>query len=275
MKRWEKELKVYLDKYTEGQEWTYPKIHTHGHLFDEIEQKGATRNTSTKPNERKHHSVKKNYGETNFKNVEYQLAKREAWDLAMTLLRDEVDRYDEMVAATLPEEDEDIHTEQHDEDMHLSAGSPIKGVPLNALQEHFPARFGDALNPRRLRSQILNRLTGVVEDFSPADFAIDAKVTVYRYVKVNYVSMEDSTLATDFLRMNRNFHKKERYDSCLLNVDGTHVVFGQMVAVLGVMVKDTEHLLAVVLPYDEKLTEQGDLALQRERKRRDKDLRFH
>lgn len=100
-------------------------------------------------------------------------------------------------------------------------------------------------------------------------------MTVYRYVKVNYVSMEDSTLATDFLRMNKKFHNKERYDSCLLNVDGTHAIFGQMLALLGVMVDDKEHLVALVLPYDEKLSEQGDTLLQRERKRRDKDLRFH
>lgn len=64
---------IYLDKYTDH-EWVFPKVHTHGHLFDEIELKGATRNTSTKPNERKHHSVKGNYGETNFKDVEYQVS---------------------------------------------------------------------------------------------------------------------------------------------------------------------------------------------------------
>ncbi|KAH6895078.1 hypothetical protein BKA70DRAFT_1570479 [Coprinopsis sp. MPI-PUGE-AT-0042] len=276
LKRWEKELKIYLDKYAGDKKWTFPKVHTHGHLFDEIERKGATRNTSTKPNERKHHSVKKNYGETNFKNVEYQLSKREAWDLAMILLRDEIDRYDEMVAATSPEEDEDPATEQNgfEDAKHLTAGSPVKGLPLKVLREHFPARFGDALNPTRLRSQILSHLN-TVEGFDPATITVDTEVTLYRYIKVNYVSKEDSTLATDFLRMNRNFHSKERYDSCLLNVDDTRVVFGQMVAVLGVMVSNKEHLLAVVLPYDEKLSEQGDLALQRLRKQRDKDLRFH
>jgi hypothetical protein len=101
------------------------------------------------------------------------------------------------------------------------------------------------------------------------------QVTLYRYVKVNYVSKEDSTMATDFLRMNSKFHNNERYDSCILNVDDTHVVFGQLIAVLGVMVGNKEHLLAIVLPYDEKLSEQGNVTLQRERKRRDKDLRFH
>jgi hypothetical protein len=87
--------------------------------------------------------------------------------------------------------------------------------------------------------------------------------------------MEDSTTATDFLRMNRNFHNQERYDSCLLNVDGTHAVFGQMVAVLGVIVDGEEHLVSIVLPYDRKLSEEGNPALQRTRRYRDKDMRFH
>lgn len=75
--------------------------------------------------------------------------------------------------------------------------------------------------------------------------------------------------------MNCNFHDHERYDSCLINIDGTHMVFGKLISVLGVLVNGQEHLLSVVLPYDRKLQEQGDIQLQRSKKRRDKDLRLH
>jgi hypothetical protein len=54
--------------------WNFPKAHLHQHLFDDIEAKGVTTNTSTKPNEKMHGPLKKVYQlHMNFKNVASQV----------------------------------------------------------------------------------------------------------------------------------------------------------------------------------------------------------
>jgi vacuolar-type H+-ATPase subunit I/STV1 len=49
--------------------WNFPKKHLRQHLFSNIEDKGVSRNSSTKPNERMHGPVKNSYlHRSNFKN---------------------------------------------------------------------------------------------------------------------------------------------------------------------------------------------------------------
>jgi len=63
----------YVDEYGE-KEWDFPKLHTHQHLFDDIENKGVTQNYNTKPNEKMHSPLKTAYKlHTNFKNVAGQV----------------------------------------------------------------------------------------------------------------------------------------------------------------------------------------------------------
>ena len=50
--------------------WNFPKAHTHEHMFDDIRNKGATRNYNTKPSEKANGPLKKYYQRhTNFKDV--------------------------------------------------------------------------------------------------------------------------------------------------------------------------------------------------------------
>lgn len=70
--------------------------------------------------------------------------------------------------------------------------------------------------------------------------------------------------------MNASFHGRERFDCGLFSVYGDSFIFAQMVAVLGVEVDGVEHLLSLILPYDEKTTGSA-----REKVRRDRDLMFH
>jgi hypothetical protein len=66
-------MQKYADKHSE-KEWDFPKLHTHQHLFDDIENKGVTRNFNTKPNENLHGPLKTAYKlRTNFKNVASQV----------------------------------------------------------------------------------------------------------------------------------------------------------------------------------------------------------
>ena len=49
-------------------------MHTHTHGFDDIEDKGVTRNYNTKTSERLHGPLKLAYRHTNFKNVADQVS---------------------------------------------------------------------------------------------------------------------------------------------------------------------------------------------------------
>ena len=55
--------------------WNFPKAHTHMHAFDDVVNKGVTRNYNTKPNEKLHGPLKETYRlRTNFKNVGPQVS---------------------------------------------------------------------------------------------------------------------------------------------------------------------------------------------------------
>ena len=59
---------------TSDKNWDFPKIHMLSHLFDDIMNKGVTRNYNTQPNEQMHGSLKDSYDlRTNFKNVAAQV----------------------------------------------------------------------------------------------------------------------------------------------------------------------------------------------------------
>ncbi|KAJ7502026.1 hypothetical protein B0H11DRAFT_1610404, partial [Mycena galericulata] len=54
--------------------WNFPKMHSHWHVFDDIEKKGASRNFGTKMNESMHGPIRQMYHtSTNFKNVTSQV----------------------------------------------------------------------------------------------------------------------------------------------------------------------------------------------------------
>ncbi|KAJ6613821.1 hypothetical protein B0H10DRAFT_1672179, partial [Mycena sp. CBHHK59/15] len=54
--------------------WNFPKMHSHQHVFDDIENKGASRNFGTKINESMHGPIRQTYHKlTNFKDVTPQV----------------------------------------------------------------------------------------------------------------------------------------------------------------------------------------------------------
>ena len=96
--------------------WSFPKAHTHKHMFDDIQRKGATRNYNTKPNEKCHGSLKNSYKfRTNFKNVApqviilyliyiiglfcLQILKIDHHDLVAMMIREDLDYLDDMESA--------------------------------------------------------------------------------------------------------------------------------------------------------------------------------
>ena len=110
--------------------WDFIKAHSHGHLFDDIELKGVTRNTSSKPGEHMHGPVKGYWDQSNFKDVggqvciplylsacvhhspdTLQVSKLHSWDLASDLIHQNVARHDALQAAFAPQDDEELDSE--------------------------------------------------------------------------------------------------------------------------------------------------------------------
>ncbi|KAH6871585.1 hypothetical protein BKA70DRAFT_1130952 [Coprinopsis sp. MPI-PUGE-AT-0042] len=263
--KWEEMLKEYQKVATKG--WNFPKAHTHAHLFDDIEAKGVTRNSNTKPNEQLHGVLKEYYDNTNFKNVNEKIARFQSWDLAMAIINENIERHDSSLA--LLQEDEDATSEVALR--HLTVGSPIpdpvhEAIKVKNVFKHVPEAFRGALAP----SDLLKKIRGCLKHSTEQTHQ---NFNVYHYAKVNYASLEDASVATDFLRMNQKFHDQERYDSCLIDVDGRRQVFAQMVVILGMMVSGQEVLLLVLIPYDDTLTEASGAAT-RAKARRDEAFEF-
>ena len=67
-------IQEYMNVMTGDKAWDFPKLHTHQHMFQDILEKGATRNYNTKPSEKANGPLKKYYQKhTNFKHVSQQV----------------------------------------------------------------------------------------------------------------------------------------------------------------------------------------------------------
>ncbi|KAF7764020.1 hypothetical protein Agabi119p4_8557 [Agaricus bisporus var. burnettii] len=75
--------------------WNFPKLHLRQHLFDDIINKGAARNFSTKPNERMHGPIRKSYlRRTNFKNFGDQILMADEMTVASSFIRSNLEMLD-------------------------------------------------------------------------------------------------------------------------------------------------------------------------------------
>ncbi len=107
--------------------WDFPKVHSHKHLFDDIEAKGVTLNYNTKLNESMHGSFKESYQRrTNFKDFEKQvnvqlllqfvkladvvftqILRIDQWYNAMSFICQQIDAQQEQLATSAEEKETD------------------------------------------------------------------------------------------------------------------------------------------------------------------------
>ncbi|EDR00662.1 uncharacterized protein LACBIDRAFT_313195 [Laccaria bicolor S238N-H82] len=94
--------------------WSFPKRHALEHIFDDIEEKGATKNTSTKPNEKMHGPLREIYlRQTNFKDVVPQILTFDHWRLISLCIRERIDVYDASHATSKTSQEEESEEEVH------------------------------------------------------------------------------------------------------------------------------------------------------------------
>lgn len=83
---------------------------------------------------------------------------------------------------------------------------------------------------------------------------------------MDYTSLEDSQTATDFLRVNPNFHGRPRYDCALFNAVGGKYLVGRIVSVLGVMDQEgIERQYALIIPFDLRVSRSSQHRVNRNR----------
>ncbi|RXW22756.1 hypothetical protein EST38_g3097 [Candolleomyces aberdarensis] len=270
--RFEEERKKYFEIHP-TKKWDFPKAHSHSHLFDDIENKGCTINFTTKFFEKMHGSLKIFFELSNFKDIEKQFARISHEELAALIIAQNILLYDREVQRM---KDADLEIESADDEgqpsvgcQHTStptwirAGSklPTGPVCLQKLQDHVDPQYLLAFT--QLRTKLNKRLTLDLQ--RRINIGLDDLVTVYRYLKVDYVSLEDSQLTTDFLRVNPNFHKHVRYDCALIQVDEATFVIGRLISVFGIRVEDQEMQYALVIPFDVPIPRNSASKVNRDR----------
>ncbi|PCH36191.1 hypothetical protein WOLCODRAFT_86299, partial [Wolfiporia cocos MD-104 SS10] len=236
--RFSKLIKEYSSKMGGSKNWNFPKAHSHQHAFQDIKEKGVTRNYNTKPNEKMHRSLKKAYQQTNYKDIADQILTRSHNHQVASLIRSRIDDYDAyidyMKNGPIQEDiDNDGLSNISFGSAHIHLGAAEKPVEISALRNIPNAHAAFSNFHKHLGSFLGSFLAAQGLRF--ANYPV--KVTEYRLLKVNYESYETWRTATDLLRCNPDFHGKPRYDYVLLKTT-ERPIFAQLIFVFTYLVKN-------------------------------------
>ncbi|KAG2155790.1 uncharacterized protein EDB93DRAFT_1262085 [Suillus bovinus] len=245
-------LERYSAKDDSGKNWAYPKRHAYAHLFDDIEAKGATQNTNTKPNEKCHGPIRQIYLRgTNFKNIAEQVLRLDHCFLIAHSIRLDIEDYDDLIVSQkdpswVQQQNEQTFAALEQEHASDNAFNRFRIKLANFLSDSLPAHGIPLPGGKRIK------------------FMPDETVTEHRFVKVNYESIVDWRTATDYLRCSPSFHNFPRYDCVILQTQAG-VIFGRLLMLFTCVVDGQTHPVALVHPYD---------ALVGQRSLKDKHFQF-
>ncbi|KAJ7078038.1 hypothetical protein B0H15DRAFT_789221 [Mycena belliarum] len=242
--------------------WNFPKFHARRHAFEDIENKGASRNFGTKTSESMHGAIRKTYHRlTNFKDVTPQLVKHDHRRTVATFIRDQLNAL---------EEDADEGSEDLEPTVlsNIEVGSKLASLSFEAIEQAMD------LDPAFQRFRI--RFGDFVSDFLPAygyslpngkriRFDSQEKIVPFQFLKVHYESLSSWTSTADYLRCNPKFHGHPRYDAVLVKTTN-EPFFAQLIYMFSCTVEERLHPFALVLPLDAPTGRMG---------KKDKALRFH
>ncbi|KAG1833209.1 hypothetical protein F4604DRAFT_2019034, partial [Suillus subluteus] len=252
-------LDQYSAKDDSGKNWAYPKRHAHTHLFDDIEAKGATRNTNTKPNEKCHGPIRRIYlRRTNFKNIAEQVLRLDHRFLIAHSIHLDIEDYDDLIISQSDhlrldsEDDNEQPNNDSDNTFHVKLGAAQEEQTFAAVEQLHAN--DSAFNRFRIK------LAKFLSDSLPVHgiplpggkrlkFVPDETVTEHRFIKVNYESIVDWRTTTDYLRCSPSFHNFPRYD-CVIIQAQAGVIFGRLLMLFTCVVDGRTHPVALVHPYD-------------------------
>ncbi|KAG1796238.1 uncharacterized protein HD556DRAFT_1431370 [Suillus plorans] len=232
------------------------------HIFDDIIAKGATRNFSTRPNEKQHGPIKRWYlWQTNRKDIANQIIELDHKSFVAEFVRSRIDYLDEeRHKLTLSREElEENDNDNEPFEAHLHIGSPLRNLTSLAQveEEHRSNRAFD---------QFRKKLTTFLNHFLPShhiplpDGIMWLKLSVqdliheHRYLKVQYESTATWKLTTNYLRCSPSFHGHECHDCALIRTqdkDGCDKnIFVKLLFMFKHIVGNRTLDLALVLPMD-------------------------
>ncbi|KAF9459908.1 hypothetical protein BDZ94DRAFT_1267182 [Collybia nuda] len=240
--------------------WNFPKLHLRQHLFDNIEDKGASRNSSTKINEKMHGPLKTSYHDrSNLKNFGEQILKFDHRLMISGQIRSNIDALDGYVRDLLADP-EDASTTTHsirespqslayDEYRQLGSGlPPCTFEEFQAAHQQDPAFTRFRLKLGEFMTKFLPIYGISLPNGKAIKFQAEDMITEYRFLKVTYRCTADWQLKTSYLRCNPNFYGHPRYDCVLVNSE-PQPYFARLVCIFTCIVNNQEYPLALVQPY--------------------------
>ncbi|KAG1901040.1 uncharacterized protein F5891DRAFT_1128297 [Suillus fuscotomentosus] len=259
-------------------DWDFPKTHLWKHVTRDIRMKGATRNYSTRPNEKLHGPLKEAYErQSNGKEVADQVcfdvmipdiccSRRDNCfhynnryctsinaNMPVKLLRMRVDTLDEQ--RSLPDDEaeaDETKARSATFEGHVKLGSPQQPVSIQDIENSHGQRDHAFQGFRRKFSDFINTsLPGYGHHLErwlsiPANFQIQE----HRYLKVNYKSSVDWRQTTNYLQCNPHFHGHPCYDCALMQLTQDTSVFVQLIFMFKCQLPDVGSFeLALVQPF--------------------------
>ncbi|EIW80471.1 hypothetical protein CONPUDRAFT_90680 [Coniophora puteana RWD-64-598 SS2] len=240
-------------------DWDFPKAHYLKHAFEDIRNKGASRNYSTRPNEGVHTLLKAAYGHTNGKEIAEQILRIDQHRLAINLIFSRIAEHEAALSAQDESADSDTAVEyssfrSSSEKFYVGSSQPITTI-ANLQSEHpqEPA-FRDLHNVlEKFVNETLPNLEGM-EEYKTQLISwqrLGRSYQEFRFVKVNYESRESWLQTTDYLHCHPNFHHHPRYDCALVQISDTEEAFVRLIFVFQMDVAGVNEplSLALVQPY--------------------------
>ncbi|KAI0699097.1 hypothetical protein BC835DRAFT_1461472 [Cytidiella melzeri] len=211
----------------DGKDWdSIIKVHTHLHATRDIRLKGTMINMDTKTSERLNAPLRKAYlMQTNFKNVEGQLAHLDDLSMVICDVRGAVDAWDEYMSSQ-----EEVTAE---------------------LKKDSPSQFGHVyLGARCPPTKISTLALDFVEDEAFHDFRKKIQrciIIEHRYIRVDYESRVTWRKETDLLRCSPSFHGAPRHDTVIVNVGPDEMsAFCKLILPFTYKYEETVYALALV-----------------------------
>ncbi|KAJ7467981.1 hypothetical protein FB451DRAFT_1340366 [Mycena latifolia] len=249
----------YIDAYSEidpdaDKNWNFPKMHSHTHVFDDIERKGVARNFGTKIDESMHGAARNTYlRQTNFKNI----LKADHRHLVGKYIREQLDDLDEIFSrewedpGPCQEEEEAGQDTERLENVVIGAVDPV--ITLQRLEE---LKVDDvAFHRLRLKlSEFLSDSLPLYGHALPEGKRIkllpEDKISPHKFLKVFYQSLDDWSDTADYLRCNPSFHGRPRFDGAIVKTTAAEI-FVRLIYVFKITLSDDKaYPIALVQPLD-------------------------
>ncbi|KAK1215605.1 hypothetical protein PQX77_021784 [Marasmius sp. AFHP31] len=234
--------------------WDFIKLHYFAHLFDDIQNKGALRNFSTRLFEKKHGPLRVIYQRrTNFKNIATQILNIKHQLDVSDIIKADIETMEAYKTYLKTQEDppEDTEVLEGLGGRHFTIGSKLQAATF----EDFCRTHGSS--DVRMRNDLASYMSIGLQaagkplpnnrwlQFKPSDCIVP-----FQYLKVNYESYETWKLTTDYLRCNPSFHNRPRYDFVLFSAGSvSEPTFAQLKHLFICEVGGEKYALAYVQPY--------------------------